>query len=183
MIYLVSGAGGSGKSEYAEMLVCELAKRDGIQQKIYLATMENVSLEAKERIARHQRMRSGKGFVTVESPFGISAEQANNNSLHGKIILLECISNLLANLMFEKHMTREEACGEILSQIVQAECEHIVIVTNEIFSDGAMFDGEMKEYHRALGRINGQLAQRADVFCEVVYSIPVFLKGEVLCPC
>ena len=102
------------------------------------------------------------------------------------------MSNLLANLMFEKQLNREEALSQILAQIRQMAdaYTHLVIVTNEIFSDGAVYTGEMREYERTLGRINGRLAEKAEVVCEVVYSIPVFLKGEAVwlkgeavCPC
>lgn len=181
MIYLITGASGSGKSEYAEKIVCALAEREEIRQKIYFATMENVSREAKKRIARHQKMREGKGFVTQEVPFGLSVQTEPKEE--PAVALLECISNLLANLMFEKHMSGENACCEILSQIERSDYRHIVIVTNEIFSDGTFYDGEMKEYQQALGTVNRKLAQRADSVCEVVYSVPVFLKGEALCPC
>lgn len=181
MIYLITGASGSGKSEYAEKLVCALAEREEIRQKFYFATMENVSIEAQKRIARHQKMREGKGFVTQEAPFGFSTKKEQEEK--AAVALLECVSNLMANLMFEKHMSGETACCEILSQIERADYRHIVIVTNEIFSDGTFYEGEMKEYQQALGTVNCKLAQRADVVCEVVYSVPVFLKGEALCPC
>ena len=61
MIYLVSGASGSGKSLFAENISCSYEGR-----KLYLATMENESEAAKKRIEKHRMMRQGKGFETIE---------------------------------------------------------------------------------------------------------------------
>lgn len=75
MLCLITGASGSGKSEYAENLVCRLAQREGIHQKVYMATMEWESGAARERIARHRKQRAGKGFVTVESLLGLRSRE------------------------------------------------------------------------------------------------------------
>lgn len=187
MLYLLTGGCGSGKSEYAETLVCRLAGRDGIGIRLYLATMESDSREAMERIARHRKLRQGKGFVTVESPCGFRDSRLLSACCgehpEDTIVLLECMSNLLANLMFSDGMDGEAAAEEILAGIREARnrYRHIVVVTNEIFSDGSRYTGEMEAYCSALGEVNRALAAAADVFCEVVYSIPVFLKGEAAC--
>ncbi len=182
MLFVITGASGSGKSEYAEQLAGRLAVRERIQRKLYVATMETESDAARERIARHRALRAGKGFVTVESVMGLGKE-ALRDSLPGTVVLLECVSNLLANLMFSAGMTAMEAQREILSQVQEAcgICRHLVVVTNEVFSETVGDSGALDQYVRALGGINCYLAGLADAFCEVVYSIPVFLKGEKLC--
>lgn len=180
-MFVITGASGSGKSEYAEELACRLALRDRIPEKLYLATMENRSAEAKKRIARHRRLRKGKGFVTMESPLGLGKEALQKKK--DAVLLLECTSNLLANLMFSGGLTGRQAVEEMRFQLESAaeRFRHVIVVTNEIFSDGADYTGEMQEYVRALGAVNCRLAERADAFCEVVYTIPVFLKGEKAC--
>lgn len=57
-------------------------------------------------------------------------------------------------------------------------CGHLVIVTNEVFFDGCEYDTDTKNYIKRLGRLNIQLAKKADAVVEVVYSIPVFHKGK-----
>ena len=52
----------------------------------------------------------------------------------------------------------------------------MVIVTNEIFSDGVTFEEEMNIYLKYLGEINQAVAKMADEAVEVVYGIPVYLK-------
>ncbi len=185
MLFLITGGSGSGKSAYAERLTGRLANREHLTEKIYLATMENRGEEARKRIMRHQNLRAGQGFTTIESPFGFTdtiwrvVKRQENNA----VILLECVSNLLANLMFCAQMTGEQAQEEIISQICRCadSCTHTVVVTNEIFSDGNLYTEETQAYLSALGRVNRRLAVEADAFCEVVYTIPVFWKGEPLC--
>ncbi len=179
MVYVLTGASGSGKSEYAERLVCRLARERGITEKIYLATMER-SLGNAARIARHRRQRAGRGFRTVEAPFGPADGVLGTG--RERVILLECMSNLLANLVFSGGMPFGEARETILSRIgeLTEQCLDLVIVTNEIFSDGNRYDGETAAYIRTLGEINCRLAAAADEFYEIVYSVPLCLKGERL---
>ena len=63
MLCLVIGGSASGKSEYAERHVCALPGR-----RIYAATMQPFGEEGRQRIARHRKLREGKGFVTIEVP-------------------------------------------------------------------------------------------------------------------
>ena len=53
----------------------------------------------------------------------------------------------------------------------------MVIVTNEIFSDGILYEGESEKYKEQLGQINCNLAEMADAVVAVVYGIPVWHKG------
>lgn len=182
MIWLITGGSGSGKSEYAEKLACRLAEEEGKQKqepvgKLYLATMQNDGAEARERISRHRRLRQGMGFVTVEAPYGVDTVEAYD------IVLLECVSNLAANLMFGKGMSADETAAEIINQVkhLSERHPHVVVVSNEIFSDGVLYDRETMEYVRGIGLANRRLAKLADHVCEVVYSIPMYVKGEDPC--
>ena len=49
--------------------------------------------ESHKRIQRHQKMRAGKGFETVECYTGLK----NVKLPAGCVVLLECMSNLVAN--------------------------------------------------------------------------------------
>ena len=60
-------------------------------------------------------------------------------------------------------------------------CRHLIMVTNDLFSDGVIYSSSVQEYLRRLADINRQAAAMADCVIEVVYSIPVALKGEVPC--
>ena len=57
----------SGKSEYAENLIMELAGGSTNSEKMYyIATMKPFGKAAMERIKRHLELRKGKGFTTIE---------------------------------------------------------------------------------------------------------------------
>lgn len=173
MITLVTGGSGSGKSAYAEQV---LSSCDGI--KFYIATMQIYDAEGEKKVERHRKLRAGKGFLTVESPTDV-----------GKITfagrkgaaLLECMSNLTANEMFQKDGMRpaEEVIDKIVSeiQILSEKTDDLVIVTNNVFEDGVIYDAGTMEYLKALGRINTALARIADRVVEVVVGIPVELKS------
>ena len=55
------------------------------------------------------------------------------------------------------------------------------MVTNDLFSDGMDYSPSVQEYLRCLAEINRQAAETADCVVEVVYSVPVALKGELPC--
>ena len=59
---LVYGGAASGKSRYAEDLLCALS---GEGPRIYLATMEAMDEESRARVRRHRALRQNKGFSTL----------------------------------------------------------------------------------------------------------------------
>lgn len=194
MITLVTGGSGSGKSAYAESL---LSSCEGI--KYYIATMQIYDAEGEKKVERHRKLRAGKGFLTIESPINVGkiqfacageAEQAQyrqeaerkvQGSSEKKSALLECMSNLTANEMFTKDgmKSEEEVVEKIVSemQTLSQKLDNLVIVTNNVFEDGVIYDAGTMEYLKALGRINAALARLADRVAEVVVGIPVELKG------
>ena len=173
MMILVTGGAASGKSEYAERLLLELGQG---WKKTYLATMQRDGKEAETRIARHKELRAGKGFETVECPVLVGGAVGACQPA----VLLECVSNLVANEMFGATVKRHVADAivrEILTLSEQAEL--LVVVTNEVFSDGLPYEGDTLDYIRELGSVNRQLAASADAVAEVVYGIPVWHKGAI----
>ena len=170
MIILVTGGSGSGKSAFAEDQVLSF----GEGKRIYIATMFPFDEEGEKRVERHRKMRSGKGFETVECYTGIKHLELPPEST----VLLECMSNLTANEMFQEDGAKENTVSEILLGIqnICEQVQNLVIVTNEIFSEAHMYEGEMETYQRYLGQINQQLAEAADQVVEVVYGIPIFHK-------
>lgn len=177
MLTVITGGSGSGKSEYAEQLILKKAL-DKTKPLYYIATMQPFGGEGERRIARHRKQREGRGFITLEQYTQLEAADISQ----GANALLECMSNLTANEMFGSR--KERSVQEIVQDIIRGvetlklRCENLVIVTNEVFSDGNSYDRETQEYIRCLGMINRSLAKMADCVVEVVYSIPIILKGE-----
>ncbi|MCD7927603.1 MAG: bifunctional adenosylcobinamide kinase/adenosylcobinamide-phosphate guanylyltransferase, partial [Oscillospiraceae bacterium] len=61
---------------------------------------------------------------------------------------------------------------------LRAQAEELVVVTNEIFSDGVTYPPETARYLDLLARLNRQLAEQADRVVEVAAGKPIFWKGE-----
>lgn len=174
MMILIMGGSGSGKSAYAEEYLVRLARGS---RKYYLATMQVFDKEGQAKIERHRRLRAGKGFVTIEQPTDIleALEKMKEQSA-----LLECMSNLVANEMFsEKEPKRAEEVSEKIVQeinLLRNGLKHLVIVTNNVFEDGNVYDETTMEYIQALGSINEKMAAMADTVIEVVVGIPLTIK-------
>ena len=170
MLILVSGGSASGKSEFAEGLVAA----SGLETRAYLATMQVWDAESERRVERHRRMRAGKGFATVECPVNLAGAVLPA----GCAALLEDLSNLTANEFFGPQ-GREGAFGRVLSGVERAaeQAALLVVVTNELFSDGMDYDPETLAYLDVLARLNRAVAQRADRVYEVVCGIPIAWKG------
>lgn len=171
MLYVVTGGSGSGKSEYAE----QLAMKSSAENRLYLATMRIWDEEGKRRAARHRSMRSGKGFVTAERYIDLEHFYAGSYLRETDVILLECMSNLAANEFYHQETG---ALRRILRGInhLQKQCRTLIIVTNEVFSDGISYAPETERYLALLGACNRTLGQWADSVAEVVYGIPLTIK-------
>jgi adenosylcobinamide kinase/adenosylcobinamide-phosphate guanylyltransferase len=57
------------------------------------------------------------------------------------------------------------------------QSESLVVVTNELFSDGITYPPETQEYLHILSDLNCRLAQQAQQVYEVVCGIPICWKG------
>lgn len=169
MIALVSGGAASGKSEVAENLALRLA---GDGPRYYLATMEVWDEESRLRVRRHQQLRQGKGFVTLERPRALEGVTLPQRG----VVLVECLSNLLANECFSQPPAPdpEKAVLEGIRHL--AEQGDVVVVSNELFSDGIGYDPSTEAYLERLGRINTALARQASLVYEVVCGIPLCRK-------
>ena len=180
MFHLITGGSGSGKSEYAEQKLMEYAsysKRN--KKRYYIATMMPFGKETEEKIARHRRLRAGKGFETIECYTDLKKAAEILQTKETGSVLLECMSNLAANEMFEEKGAGEKTVEAVLEGIkkLSSQVRHLVIVTNEIFSEAASYEGDTIRYQEYLGIINQNIGKMADEVVEVVYGIPIWHKG------
>ena len=208
MITLITGGSGSGKSAYAEKYICHASNEKGFKEKYYIATMQVFDDEGQRKIDRHRRLRAGKGFITIEQPRDIqdavSKLQSESSLKTGRLALLECMSNLVANEMFppvdasdiKEAGVKKEALDEpenmrdyentlisrvskkVLKEvsILSENVAELVIVTNNVFEDGVCYDESTMNYIKAMGIVNRGLAAMAESVVEVVAGIPVAVK-------
>ena len=170
MIVLVTGGSGCGKSTWAEKLIQTLPA----EKRVYIATMQVYDRESELRVERHRKQRADKGFRTVECEKDLSGALIED----GSTVLLEDLVNLTAHEMFDGG-DPERIVPDLRK--IAARCRHLVMVTNDLFSDGVDYSPSVKEYLQCMAEVNRQAAEMADCVVEVVYSIPVPVKGELPC--
>nr|WP_314460167.1 bifunctional adenosylcobinamide kinase/adenosylcobinamide-phosphate guanylyltransferase [uncultured Clostridium sp.] len=177
MTALIIGGSGSGKSEYAEDLVVSFG-----DSRIYIATMKPWDEECRNRILRHRNMREKKQFETVECYRSLKKLDLKKRP---SVVLLECMSNLVSNELFGLWeegdipvLDKNTAAAEIAEGIIMLErqTDHLVIVTNDVFSDGDNYSSQTNDYRQVLGSINQLAAERAHMVVEVVAGIPIKIK-------
>lgn len=204
MIELIYGGSGSGKSSFAENEIMKIKN----SQNFYIATMKNLDSESQRKILRHKEMRKNKNFITIEQSENLSEagkiicdfknqqkvlnqivnlknpqklqNQQNKNGTKKISVLLECLSNLLANEMFKNG---EEVNQDFVAKKIISDLEKIILVTdnlfivsNNIFDDGIEYSKSTKNYMTLLAKINSYLAKKADKVFEVVVGFPQKIK-------
>ena len=180
---LITGGARSGKSRHGERLVQGMAERV-----LYIATSMIFDDEMAERIKHHQLSRPAH-WRTVEAwrdmPVVITPENDPQEA-----ILLECITTLISNLLFDfVGDTPEESWdytaieAHIDAHITQllaacAACPSpVVLVTNEV-GMGIVPENRLARHFRDIaGRVNQRLAEQAEQVWLVVSGIGVKIKG------
>lgn len=186
MLLLVMGGGASGKSGWAETEAVRLAGGGPIY---YLATLDPDGPGNDAIIRNHRKRRDGKGFITIEAGSDIDRLPFAENAADATV-LLECLSNLLANEMFGgtgsgdsffTESSRERNIGvpeKTVREVIalSRRVKNLVVVTNLVFSDGITYEKETADYIRNLGTVNTAVLNAADRAVEIVYTCPVELK-------
>lgn len=167
-LILISGANDSGKSAYAEHLIGCVSRE---LPRIYLATMRPQTQENHRRIEKHRRQRAGLGFQTLELPHHVSDAPVPEDS----VVLLEDISNLLGNTMFEAHGDAHSVWQDVCA--LTQRCRLLVAVTiSGLCADG--FDAETTAYINALNQLNQNLFDTAAAAAVMHGGVPDMQKGD-----
>ena len=161
---------------------------------LYVATMRRDS-GAAARIRKHREQRRGKGFRLYEA----ESLSALKGAPCAHTILFDCLSDFAANVMFSEENLRRFTESESLSESgrnslletyrislseeigtgvreLEEKCENLVIVSDFVFSDGAVYDSLTELYICLLGDLWRKIAERADEVTEIVFGLPVKLK-------
>ena len=171
MRILITGGSASGKSQYAERVAASFP-----EPRFYIATMRPWDGECRARIEKHRRQRAGLGFETVEHYGDLQDLRLPARGT----ALLECMSNLAANVLFGPNPPEaplEAVCAGL--RTLSRQCRTLVVVTNEVFSDGVRYGGSTTTYLRLLAGLNAWMGREFDRVTEVVCGIPIAQKGEI----
>ena len=165
---LIIGGSGSGKSEFAEALCL----KEG-NHRLYIATMEPFGEEGKQRVERHHQLRKGKGFETLECYTRLESIPLKGYD----VILVECISNLVANELYSNSGRKNPQKDIILAiDYLLKKCNHLIVVTNNTGEEIVDYGEDMIAYQKELGLVNQLLARKADKVLEIVLGQPIEYK-------
>lgn len=179
MLIFISGGVRSGKSTLGEKLADEISKGDIV----YLATSKAYDEEMVLRIAAHQKNRENKGFITIEKSHNVGEIASKLKSTD--TVLLDCLGTLTANEMFADsskvydEKLKEEVVEKIFSDIIKinSAVSNLIIISNEIFSDGITYDPSTENYLEVLGSLHIKIANISDRAIECAYGSKTVHKG------
>lgn len=182
-IILITGGARSGKSSYAEKLLT------GSDDVLYIATAVRTDAEMEERIKHHIESRNAL-WTTHEGYRDLDAVLSQTPHSY---VLLDCVTNMISNLLFYGSDNPEEMTPVEVDQLyvgVQAEFEKLLTAARQynktlILVSNEVGMGLISEYK--LGRIfvdfagfvNQYIAREADTVCFMVSGLPLALKGRV----
>lgn len=184
---IITGGARSGKSAFAERLAKRIAGQRSAKT-LYIATSLIFDQEMAERVAKHKRQRPAEW--TTHEGYRDVGELIRRQSADYGVILLECVTTMLTNLLFDEvgdvppeqmdFVTVERALNEQVDSLLagcrDAQCE-TVIVTNEL-GLGIVPENRLARHFRDIaGRVNQRLAAQADEVYFVVSGIDMKIKG------
>ena len=183
-VILITGGARSGKSRHAE----ELCKNMG-GKVCYIATAKAIDADMEDRIKKHKASRPEE-WKTLERYDGFDTLAKNETFLSCDTFLLDCITIMITNIMFDQNVDYDTCTADILDEVeenVRKEIEellrimklyskNLVLVTNEV-GMGLVPPYRLGSIFRDIaGRMNQYIAQEADQAYLVVCGLPQKLK-------
>jgi adenosylcobinamide kinase/adenosylcobinamide-phosphate guanylyltransferase len=178
MITLVTGGARSGKSTFAESIF------ENKEDVVYIGTSRIMDKEMMERINLHRKSRP-EYWRTYEGNYGLVQALGDE-----KNYLLDCITVLTSNIMFDITQDKEYIDYELQRQVENRIIEEIkslieevskrdynlIMVTNEV-GDSIVPEHHVSRVFRDIqGRINQRIASLSDQVYLVCCGIPVKIK-------
>ena len=182
----VTGGARSGKSRYAEGLAAAAGT-----PVLYVATAEARDGEMARRVAEHRRRRPPE-WRTLEARRGVAAALGEYApaGLAGSVVLLDCLSLLVSNILLDLSAERgegeglEAAAGRAVAAELRALIEwhsgsgaRLILVSNEVGWGVVPPHRLGRIYRDLLGSANQRLAACATEAYLLVAGLPLRLKG------
>lgn len=167
-VTLVLGGARSGKSALAERLVLAAGPSP-----VYIATAEAWDDEMRARIAQHRAERDGQGWRTIEAPLDLPGALAQAGDAP---VLVDCLTLWLTNLMLADHDI-DAATAALLGALDRPA--PTVLVANEVGLGIVPDNALARRFRDAAGRLNQQVAARAETVVFTAAGLPLALKGSL----
>lgn len=183
-LVLITGGARSGKSRFAEKMAAEQGEKV-----VYIATAIAFDEGMKDRIKKHRQDRPG-AWGTIERYKDFSAMKEDRAFIESDLILLDCITLMVTNLMLESNLDFDNCPMEdidaleknifkeivLLLDIIADHYKNAIIVTNEV-GMGLVPPYRMGNIFRDIaGRMNQYIAGRADEVYLTVSGIEMKIK-------
>jgi adenosylcobinamide kinase/adenosylcobinamide-phosphate guanylyltransferase len=179
---LVFGGARSGKSALAERLARESGK-----EVIYIATSHAGDAEMAARIAHHRERRPA-AWQTVEEATALATALRR---LCGpeRIVLVDCLTLWLSNLMFSSKREQTEVGtfelpplltwerSDLLAWLDEPPAGETIFVSNEVGMGIVPMGAVSRSFVDEAGRLNQDVAARCDRVLFVAAGLPLALKG------
>lgn len=189
-VTFIIGGARSGKSTYAEQKAKEYSNKV-----LYLATAVVTDQAMADRVKKHQEQRPST-WSTIEIYSDFQELSNYKEFMECEAVIIDCITTLIGNFMFDSKIDfdscKPEEVNELekkitlevlsLIEVCNKNNKKLVIVSNET-GMGVVPSYYMGNYFRDMsGRINREIAGKADFMYFVFSGIPIKLKhrGEMV---
>jgi adenosylcobinamide kinase / adenosylcobinamide-phosphate guanylyltransferase len=166
---LILGGARSGKSTFAEQIV-----RESGLERVYIATAVAGDAEMQSRIVHH-RERRGIGWHTVEEPLHL-VDTISREAVGGRILLVDCLTLWLSNLMHAEADTARETT-RLIAALEGVACP-VVLVSNEVGLGLVPETSLGRQFRDEQGRLNQLVAAVVGSVAFVAAGLPLWLKRQ-----
>ena len=191
----VLGGQRSGKSRRAELLARQWLGQSESHRAVIIATAQPWDEEMAARIAQHQADRAERvpGMTTVEEPLALSEALGLNSQQH-TLVVVDCLTLWLTNLLMPVQASTDELSGEFKSNqpialdiitrtamllvAIEKMRGPVVFVGNEIGLGVIPMGRETRTFVDALGRLNQDVAAACQRVTFMAAGLPLYLKGQ-----
>lgn len=181
---MILGGARSGKSTYAEALA-----NSHTDQVLYIATAIPFDDGMRDRIKKHKKNRPQQ-WKTVEKYRGFEGIGESDEFIGADVILLDCITVMITNLMMDERCDYDQISHEeldciesrivdqidVLLEVLEASGKKYILVSNEV-GLGLVPPYRLGNYFRDIaGRINQRISGVVGDVYFVVSGIPMKIK-------
>lgn len=166
--HLILGGARSGKSRHAQ----RLAESSG-KTPVLIATATAGDEEMAARIARHKAER-GPAWQTIEEAIALVGILTREAAAE-KILVVDCVTLWLANLMFKGLDTEAESLA--LAKSLATLPGPVIFVSNEVGLGLVPETALGRSFRDAQGRLNQQLAEICEAVTFIAAGLPLVLKA------
>ena len=166
---LILGGARSGKSHIAEQRAVDTG-----YDVVYIATAQAFDSEMNERISRHQNDRPAH-WLTVEEPVYL-AQTIIDNAKDARVILVDCLTLWLSNLLCLGNETVFKAQKQALLHSLSSVPGQLLMVSNEV-GQGIVPDNRLaRRFIDEAGWLHQALAEQCEHVTFVTAGIAQRLK-------